>query len=175
MCYGVSAMMGPEVVSAMHGPRCAVLFPFFLMLLPVSWAQSAGPVEDRQAAAAAFEEGQNAQQKGDLAAAISHYSKAIAAAPSLFQPYYQRATALISLLRDKQAEPDLRKVIAREPGYARAYRALGQVLLDRDAVEEAKSALAHALDLDQKITGVHMLYASALIKTNEPQKAIEHL
>jgi tetratricopeptide (TPR) repeat protein len=155
---------------------CSIAITTFLIVAAlVCPAQTNGHDEDQRAAAAAFEAGQNAQQRGDHAAAVRYYSNAINAAPSLYQPYYQRATALIAIGRDKEAEADLRKVITMEPNFARAYRALGQVLLDRDATAEAKQALAHALELDPKINGVRLLYASALIKTNEAQKAIEHL
>jgi len=159
----------------MRHSRFIIILTLLIIAAPTCGAQTNGLNEDRQAAAAAFEEGQNAQQRGDHSAAVRYYSNAINAAPSLYQPYYQRATALIALARDKEAEADLRKVIAMEPNFARAYRALGQVLLDRDATQEAKVALGRALDLDGKITGVRLLYASALIKTNEPQKAIEQL
>ena len=155
--------------------RFIIVVTLLIIASPICRAQTNGHKEDRQAAAAAFEEGQNAQQRGDHSAAVRYYSNAINAAPSLYQPYYQRATALIALARDKEAEVDLRKVITMEPNFARAYRALGQVLLDRDAVADAKLALARALELDPKITGVRLLYASALIKTKEPQKALEHL
>src|ERR1043165_1539106 len=157
-CEGVIAMplSGFINVVTLLGPAAAICR-----------APTNGHNEDQRAAAAAFEEGQNAQQRGDHSAAVRYYSNAITAAPSLYQPYYQRATALIALARDKEAEADLRKVIALEPKFARAYRALGQVLLDRDATEEAKRELAHAIELDPKITGVRLLYASALIKTNE--------
>lgn len=155
--------------------RFIIVVTLLIIASPISRAQTNGHNENRQAAAAAFEEGQNAQQRGDHSAAVRYYSNAINAAPSLYQPYYQRATALIALARDKEAEVDLRKVITMEPNFARAYRALGQVLLDRDAIADAKLALARALELDPKITGVRLLYASALIKTKEPQKALEHL
>ena len=159
----------------MRHPRFIILITLIVMGSPVCQAQGKGYSDDRQAAAAAFEEGQNAQQRGDHLAAVRYYTNAINAAPSLFQPYYQRATAFIAMGRDKEAEADLRKVIAMEPGFARAYRALGQVLLDRDATAEAKSALARAIELDPKISGARLLYASALIKTDEPGKAIEPL
>src|SRR5256714_9201692 len=164
-----------EVVIRMRLSRFIVIFILLAIAAPLCRAQTGGNNEDRRAAAAAFDEGQNAQQRGDHAAAVRYYSNAINAAPSLYQPYYQRATALMALNREKEAEADLRKVIALEPNFARAYRALGQVLLDRDATADAKLALSHALELEPKITGVRLLYASALIKTNEPQKAIEHL
>jgi protein O-GlcNAc transferase len=158
--------------------RCSyfiTLIALLLIALPVCARQAGSQKEDSQAAAAAFEQGQNAQQRGDLSAAVRYYTNAINAAPSLYQPYYQRATALMAQGHDKEAEADLRKVVALKPDFARAYRGLGQVLLDRDATDEAKAVLARALELDPKITGVRLLYGSALIKTNEPQKALEPL
>src|SRR5262249_44225312 len=131
-----------EVVTAMRRPPLFIIVMLFMIAAPVYRAQTAGGSrEDSQAAAAAFEEGQKAQQRGDHAAAVRYYSNAIMASPSLYQAYYQRATALMALARDKEAEADLRKVIELEPKFARAYRGLGQVLLDRDATEEAKRQL----------------------------------
>ena len=89
----------------------------------------------KQSAAAAFEEGQTAQQRGDLNSAVRFYTKAIAADQSLFQAYYQRATALLGLGREGEAEADLKKVVEIEPTFARAHRGLGQMLLDRGRTE----------------------------------------
>jgi len=131
--------------------------------------------DPKQIAAAAFEEGQSAQQRGDLNSAVRLYTKAIAADQSLFQAYYQRATALLGLGREGEAEADLKKVVEIEPTFARAHRALGQMLLDRGRTEDAKRELARAIELDPKLTGVRVYYASALLKSGEPQPAIEHL
>src|SRR5215467_10382079 len=73
-------------------------------------------------AAAAFEEGQNAQDRGDFANAIRFYTEAITADKNLYQAYYQRATALLSLNKKADAEADFRKVIELQPAFARAHR-----------------------------------------------------
>lgn len=140
-------------------------------------AQSARATSDgsKHSAAAAFEEGQNAQQRGDLNSAVKFYSTAIAADATLFQAYYQRAVAFVGLGRGAEAFADLQKVIELEPGFARGHRAMGQLLLDRDKVDEAKRELAKAVELDPKLTGVRIYYASVLLRTGEPQAAIEHL
>src|SRR5262252_3208198 len=126
-------------------------------------------------AAAAFEEGQNAQQRGDMNSAIRFYTTAIAADASLYQAYYQRGTALLNQGRESDALADFTKVIELEPKFARAHRGLGQVFLDRGQIEEAKKELALAIELEPKLTGVRIYYASALLRTGEPQRAIEHL
>jgi len=149
-----------------------------LVLSPgVLVAQSARATSDgnKRSAAAAFDEGQNAQQRGDLHSAVRFYTTAISADASLFQAYYQRATALLGLGREAEAQADLKKVTELEPTFARAYRALGQISLDRDKVDDAKRELSRAVELDPKLTGVRIYLASALLRSGEPQRAIEHL
>ena len=129
----------------------------------------------KRSAAAAFEEGQNAQQRGDLSTAVKFYTTAISADASLFQAYYQRATALVGLGREAEAQADLQKVTELEPTFARAHRGLGQLFLDRGKVEDAKRELARAIELEPKLPGVRIFYASALLRSGEPELAIEHL
>ena len=129
----------------------------------------------RHSAAAAFEEGQNAQQRGDLNAAVRFYTTAISADASLYQAYYQRATAYIGLGRAAEALTDFKKVTELEPGFARAHRGLGQIFLDRGQIEEAQRELGRAIELDPKLTGVRIYYASVLLRSGQPERAIEHL
>ncbi|HVG18554.1 MAG TPA: tetratricopeptide repeat protein, partial [Blastocatellia bacterium] len=150
---------------------------FFSFVSSAASAQSthANAADPKQGAAAAFEEGQNAQQRGDLNSAVRSYSNAIKFDPSLFQAYYQRGTALAALGRDAEGEADLRKTIELRPDFARAHRALGQVLLDRGMTEEAKRELSRAIELEPKLGGVRIPYASALIKSGDAGGAIEQL
>ena len=131
------------------------------ILLFVPWhvsGQSTRATSDggKHSAAAAFEEGQNAQERGDLNNAVRFYTTAISADASLFQAYYQRATALLGLGRDAEAQADLKKVTELQPGFARAHRGLGQIHLDRGQVEDAKRELARAIELEPKLTGVRI-------------------
>jgi tetratricopeptide (TPR) repeat protein len=170
-------MILSEVASAMR--LLLFLASIILIVLPsrIATAQTARATPDggKHSAAAAFEEGQSAQQRGDFESAVRFYTSAIAADGSLFQAYYQRATAMLKLGRESEAQADLKKVIDIEPGFARAHRGLGQMFLDRGQVEDAKRALSRAIELDPKLTGVRIYYASALLRSGEPQKAIEHL
>lgn len=160
--------------------RLAIFFAsIILLVLPwrVVSGQSSRAVSDggKHSAVAAFEEGQNAQQRGDLNTAVKFYTAAIAADGSLFQAYYQRATALVGLNREADAQIDLKRVTELEPNFARAHRGLGQLLLDGGQIEDAKRELARAVELEPKLTGVRIFYASALLRSGEPQRAIEHL
>ena len=157
----------------------ALFVALVFLLLPTREASAqssrATVTDNKRSAAAAFDEGQNAQQRGDLNSALKLYTAAIASDPSLFQAYYQRATALIALSREPEAEADLKKVIEIEPNFARARRALGQMWIDRGQTEDAKRELALAIESEPKLTGVRIIYASALLKLGTPELAIEHL
>lgn len=157
----------------------ASLAPIFILFLTpqAELAQSsrATIVDTKQAAVKAFEDGQTAQERGDLHSAVTLYSNAISFDPSLYQAYYQRATALAGLGKDKEAEADLKKVIEVEPNFARAHRALGQIYLDRGQTEDANREFARAIQLEPKLPGVRVYYASALLKSGAPARAVEHL
>jgi tetratricopeptide (TPR) repeat protein len=151
--------------------RLAIITILIALLLCLAAAAQSRP----QSAATLFEEGQNAQEKGDFSAAVNAYTRAIKIEPALYQLYYQRATSYLALGRTTEAEADLQKTIELKPDFSRAHRALGQILLDADKTAEAKREFARALELDAKLTGVRVLYAGALIKTNENAAAIEQL
>src|SRR5438132_5543202 len=82
-------------------------------------AQSRGTISSnpQRSASESFDEGQNAQQRGDLYTAVKLYSAAVSSDPSLFQAYYQRATALLALGREGEAEADFKKVTELEPKF----------------------------------------------------------
>lgn len=120
-----------------------------------------------------FEQGQTAHSRGDLNSAVRFYSGAIAIDQSIFQIYYQRAIALIGLGRASEAERDLNKVLELEASFARAHRALGQILLDRGETDAAKARFASALELDPNLADVRLYYASALLKSGDAAKAAE--
>jgi len=181
------AIIDHEVLISMHLPRRSIIGNRMLRRLALvvvltttttlAFGQSSrsNSIDIKQNAAAAFEQGQNAQQRGELNLAVKLYTSAIAADASLFQAYYQRATAFIALGRETEAEADLKRVLELDQNFARAHRALGQLLLDRGKTEEAKRELARAVELDPALAGVRTFYASALLKSGQPQAAIEHL
>ncbi|HVF88574.1 MAG TPA: tetratricopeptide repeat protein [Blastocatellia bacterium] len=156
-----------------------IFLSLFLSLAAFVPSNAAGQVkrqgDAKQAAMAAFEQGQNAQERGDGGAAIRYYTEAISSDPALFQAYYQRAVALMGLGREADAENDLRKVIDLDPAFARAHRALGQILLDRGQTSDAVKEFKRAVELDPKLPRVRMFYASALLKNGDPATAADQL
>jgi superkiller protein 3 len=131
--------------------------------------------QNRQGAATAFENGQNAQERGDLQSAIRFYTTAINGEPTLYQAYYQRGVALAALGRATDAEKDFRQVLELQPGFARAHRGLGQALLDQGKTGDAERELARAIEIDPNLSGVRIYLASALIKSDQTARAVEHL
>src|SRR5690349_19349963 len=99
-----------------------------LSCLSAASAQSSHALSSnsQRSAAEIFDDGQNAQQRGDLHSAVKLYTAAVSSDPSLYQAYYQRGTALLGLGRESEAEADFKKVIELEPKFARAHRAIGQ-------------------------------------------------
>lgn len=130
---------------------------------------------DKARAVSLFEEGQTAQERGDLNSAVRFYTDAITIDQSIFQFYYQRAIALIGLGKAADAEKDLTRVLELESGFARAHRALGQILLDRGETDRAKTHFANALELDPRLPDVRLYYASALLKTGDAARAADEL
>lgn len=159
------------------GRRLATLIISILFFPGFAQAQSSSSnaIDIKQNAAAEFDDGQRAQERGELNLAVKHYTKAIAADPSLFQAHYQRATAFIALGKEAEAEADLKRVLELDQNFARAHRALGRLLLDRGITGDAERELARAIELDPTLPGVRILYASALIKSGHPARALEHL
>jgi superkiller protein 3 len=154
-----------------------VLISLFVCSATVTPPQSprANSSNIKQDPAAAFEEGQNAHQRGDLNAAVRLYTTAVTADPTLVLGYYQRAVAFIDLHRGSEAEADLKRVIELQPGFARAHRGLGRLLLDQGRTDESKRAFARALELDPKLAGVRIDYASAMIKSGDAAGALSQL
>ena len=163
--------------SSARGRLFSHLILVVILTSPLASAQSSlqNAVDLKQNAGASFDAGQSAQQRGELTLAVKHYTDAIKADSSLFQAYYQRATAFIALGREAEAEADLKRVLELDQSFARAHRALGQLLLDRGLTEEAKRELARAIELEPGLPGVRSFYASALIKSGQPERAVEHL
>jgi len=68
------------------------------------------------------------EAKGDLAGAAAELEAVLKEKPDWTEALYNYGTTLMKLERDAEAEAALRSVIARDPGFLRAYRMLGNLL-----------------------------------------------
>ena len=68
------------------------------------------------------------EAQGDLAGAAAELESVLRERPDWTDALYNYGTTLMKLDRDVEAEAALRSVIARDPGFLRAYRMLGNLL-----------------------------------------------
>jgi predicted O-linked N-acetylglucosamine transferase (SPINDLY family) len=74
---------------------------------------------------------------GDLEGAARELEAVLARRPGWAQALFNYGAVLQKLLRPAQAEDALRRAIAADPGFTRAYRMLGSALLGQCRIEEA--------------------------------------
>jgi tetratricopeptide (TPR) repeat protein len=125
---------------------------FSLTLLasaPFTHAQSDQGTSDGEAdPIRLFERGQDAHARGDLERAVSLYGQAIELRPEFPEAEYQRASALLSLGRQPEAEKGFRRAAELRPDWAAPHAALGLLLTRLARFDEAEKSLNRALELD---------------------------
>lgn len=100
-------------------------------------------------AVALFVSGQDAHEKGELAAALQFYEKALAIVPEFPEAEYQRANAFLSLGRADEAEKSFRHAVELRSDWTLALAGLGSVLVTREKFTEAEPILLKAIALDE--------------------------
>ncbi len=97
-----------------------------------------------------FQKGQDAHEKGQLAAAIEFYEKAIAVMPEFPEAEFQRGNALIALGRKGDAEKAFRRAVELRPEWTLALANLGSLLVGKNQFVEAEKFLTKAISLDDQ-------------------------
>jgi tetratricopeptide (TPR) repeat protein len=133
-------------------------------------------------AAALFEAGQAAHQRGELEKAIENYTEALKLDPSLWQVELQLGLANLSLNRPSDARKSIRRAIEQLTQYedssdqrvalARTYVVLGEVALAEAKREEAENAFRRALELNPKAARAHAGLAEIKLNSNQYADAI---
>lgn len=95
-----------------------------------------------------FQKGQDAHEKGDLAAAIELYQKAITIIPEFPEAELQRGNALNSLGRVNDAEKAYRRAVELRGEWTLALANLGSLLVGKEQYGEAEPLLVKAISLD---------------------------
>lgn len=132
-----------------------VVFLTTLVVMFVLLSPLFGQDEDKDSSTEAvelFQKAQDAHEKGQLAAAIELYEKAIAVVAEFPEAEFQRGTALQSLGRTADAEKAFRRAIEIRPEWTLALANLGSLLVGRGAYTEAEKVLLKAISLDDKNT-----------------------
>jgi tetratricopeptide (TPR) repeat protein len=122
---------------------------------------------------------QHLVNEGDLSGAIAHYRKALAIDPKLRGIHYELGEAI---LKDSTsdtaivtAEKEFQAALAENPGDASAEYRLGRVCAQRLDFKSAIEHYSRALALRPDYVYAQIGMGEALMKTGDPQKALEHL
>lgn len=124
---------------------CAVLLVLFSLSI-VSPAQETA--DDEADPVAVFNEGQDAHEKGDLAAAIKFYEQALKIVPEFPEAEFQRGAALLSLGKPDEAEKSFRRAVALRADWSPPMASLGALLIRSNQFAEAEKILLKAVSLD---------------------------
>lgn len=126
-------------------------------------------------AVAIFNQGQDAHEKGDLAAAITLYEKAIKIIPEFPEAEYQRGSALLSLGKADEAEKSFRRALELRPDWPLAMTGLGSVLVQRGRFAEAEKILVKAIQLEELNFPAYVALTELRIKTKADPAILKEL
>ncbi|HEY0427043.1 MAG TPA: tetratricopeptide repeat protein [Pyrinomonadaceae bacterium] len=131
--------------------RQKVLSAFFTLFLVASFAQAAlaqaGDVDVDQAVKL-FNQGQDAHEKGDFAAAVKSYEEALKIFPEFAEAEFQRGNALLSLEKPAEAEKAFRRALELREDWTLPMTSLGALLVEQNNFADAEKFLTKAVELD---------------------------
>lgn len=145
--------MNDSFVSIRRSIRLATIGVFLVAVVIFglahdSLAQDEG-VDRSAEAIELFQKGQDSHEKGELAAAISLYDKAIAIIPEFPEAEVQRGNAFLSLGRVDDAEKAFRRAVELRGEWTLALSSLGSLLVGKGQFPEAEKLLLKAVSLDE--------------------------
>ena len=155
----------------------ALLPATLLALLFTAASPTSAQSDDATAQAiASFQKGQDAHEKGDLAAAIELYTKALNWVPEFPEAELQRGNAYMSLGRDVEAERSFRKAIELRKDWSLPMASLGSLLVTHKKFDEAYGLLKRTLELDAMNPLALSATAELLIETGSNSETLrQHL
>ncbi|MFI0609662.1 MAG: tetratricopeptide repeat protein [Anaerolineae bacterium] len=125
-----------------------------------------------EGAAVVLQEGTQAFEKGDLAAAEKAFRQAIAEDPANVTAHENLGVALTRLDRLEEAETEIQKAIALEPNRVSLHFSLGSVYSRMGKGQQAIDSLRRAVQLDPAHAGAHFNLANALVRGGQPDDAL---
>lgn len=158
--------------------RRQILTIVFTLLLTASFVSVnfAQEEDDKSAeAVAAFNKGQDAHEKGDLAAAIKFYDEAIKLAPEFPEVEFQRGNALLALGNPTEAEKAFRRAIELREDWTLPMVILGGLLVDKGIYAEAEKTLNKAIELDEQNFPAYVALTELRLKTKAAPDVLKEL
>lgn len=135
-------------------------------------AQDGGEQDD---AVAAFNQGQDAHEKGDLKTAIELYQKALKIMPEFPEAELQLGNALERSGDLTGAEAAFRKAVELRPDWPLAITSVGSLLVAKGQYAEALPLLSRAIELDGQNFAALSGMTEALLQTNAKPDALRAL
>lgn len=148
-----------------------------LGLCCVFFFQSANAQSDdkTQQAIAFFNQGQDAHEKGDLAAARDLYGKALEILPEFPEAELQRGNAFLSLDKKADAEKCFRRALELREDWTLAMANLGSVLVDLGKIDEAEPLLTKAIQADDANSLALTALAELRLRSNADERSLKDI
>ncbi len=157
-------------------PRYLAVLFFALLTFGATGNLARAQTEDRaQQAIELFNQGQDAHEKGDLAAALGFYEKALAGFPEFPEAELQRGNALLALKRPDDAEKAFRKALELRGDWTLAMSNLGSLLVERGKYAEAEKLLTKALESDDMNQAAIAAMADLRLRNSADEKVLRDL
>ncbi len=153
---------------------CTLAATVLFLILP-GLCSGQGEDEGSDDAVAIFNQGQDAHEKGDFAAAITLYEKAIKIIPEFPEAEYQRGNALLSLGKLDDAERSFGRALELRPNWSLAMASLGSILVQRDKFPEAEKLLLQAIQLEEFNFPAYVALTDLRLKTKADPAILKEL
>ncbi|HLM00842.1 MAG TPA: tetratricopeptide repeat protein, partial [Pyrinomonadaceae bacterium] len=150
---------------------CAVVLTLAFSSLTLAQEESSSAADPVKI----FNQGQDAHEKGDFAAAIKFYDEALKIIPEFPEAEYQRAAALLSLNRADEAEKGFRRAVELREDWTLPLATLGSLLVRRNNFAEAEKLLTRAIELDELNSPAYVALAELRLKTKAAETVLKDL
>ncbi len=131
--------------------------------------------DDSGEAVALFNQGQDAHEKGDLAAALKFYDEALKIIPEFPEAEFQRGAAFLSLKKYDEAEKAFRRALELREDWTLPMAQLGSLLVNKNQFAEAEPLLLKAADADEQNFLAFSALTELRLKTNAAPEVLREL
>lgn len=155
-----------------------ILIAFFFALAVLAFAPqiyAQDDPEETEEAIAAFNQGQEAHEKGDLLGAIKLYDKALGIVPEFAEAELQRGNAYFTLGKIDDAEKSFRHAAGLREDWSLALASLGSVLIRKNQFAEAEKVLVKSIELDGLNYPAFSAMAELRLKTGAKPEVLREL
>jgi tetratricopeptide (TPR) repeat protein len=122
-----------------------------------------------------YNKGQDAHERGDFAAAIEFYDKALKIVPEFPEAEFQKGSAFVSLKKFDDAEKAFRRAIELRPDWNLPLANLGEILLKKNSFAEAEKVLSKAIAADDLNFPAYVSLTELRLKTQASPEVLKDL